>query len=280
MTVLFRDAAQWHRYEALSRRPIALTTFAHGPTMTALGIGASIDYMFNQIGWEGFANKKHKTYHRLTLEFLSSLSYNPTCGKGYTRGRITFRLFGYPCHFNIREMAELLGFPDGPAVFSMVQEDLLMEDELSHFWSSISGHPYHDLRPMLSTDIHNPTIRYFHMILAYTLFGKAESDNNVSRDELFIMFCVFQSRPVNGATFMFDILCRISRADYGPILIGGLVTKIADAMGFRTRLSQINPLGEFCPMNITFCFNRGMIRDLGPHHFQLLINNEVVPHFT
>ena len=101
MNVYFRDGAQWHRYEALSQRPMALTAFAHGPTMTALGIGASIDYMFNQIGWEGFANQQHRTYRRLTLEFLSTLAYTPNCGKGFNRGRIAFRIFGYSHECNI-----------------------------------------------------------------------------------------------------------------------------------------------------------------------------------
>ena len=200
MNVYFKGGAQWHRYEALSQRPMALTAFTHGPTMTALGIGARVDYMFNQIGWEGFANQKHKTYRRLTLEFLSTIAYTPNCGKGFNRGRIAFRIFGYSYDCNIREMANLLDLPDGPHVFHEVPEDLYMEGELNDFWSSITGRPYHDLYPMLSTDIHNPAIRYFHMILAHTLFGKPERVNYVSREELFIMFYVFQSRQVNAVT--------------------------------------------------------------------------------
>lgn len=74
---------------------------------------------------------------------------------------------------------------------------------------------------MNSTQIQNSAIRFFHMILAYTLFGKSESSTIVSRDELFIMFCVFQSRPFNVAAFMLANLDRISRATHCPILIGG-----------------------------------------------------------
>lgn len=33
-------------------------------------------------------------------------------------------------------------------------------------------------------------------------------------------------------------------------------------------------------MKLTFCFNQGLIRNLGPYKFDLLIDNEVVHHFT
>ena len=52
---------------------------------------------------------------------------------------------------------------------------------------------------MFSESIHNLVIRYFHTILAHTLFGKEEKITSVSRDELFIV------------TFILENLDRISR---------------------------------------------------------------------
>ena len=60
-----------------------------------------------------------------------------------------------------------------------------------------------------------------------------------------------------------------------PIIVGGLVT-----IGLRYPLARINPLGGIRPMNLHFCFNRDIIRNLGPDEFEFLINNEVVQLFT
>lgn len=177
-------------------------------------------------------------------------------------------------------MVDLLGFPNGPGVFTMSQEDTFMARELDYFWSRISGEILTEPNSRNSTQIHNPAIRYFHMILAYTLFWKLDSSTIVSRIELFIMFFVCQSRIVNVVTFMIANLSRISRATHGPILIGGQVTMIVVALALRTTLSRLTSIGGIQPMNITFYFNNRLIRNLEPSEFQLLINNEVVQQFT
>lgn len=82
-------------------------------------------------------------------------------------------------------------------------------------------------------NIHIPVIRYFHKILDHTLFGKEQNITSVSKDELFIMYCASQSRAVNAATFMIANFDRMAQATHGPILIGGLMTMIANAIGLR-----------------------------------------------
>ena len=79
---------------------------------------------------------------------------------------------------------------------------------------------------------------------------------------------------------MIENFHRIARTVHEPILIGGLVTMIANAIGLRQPLLHIVPLGRFQPMNIHFCFNRGIIWNLGPGTFELLINNQLMPLFT
>lgn len=58
----------------------------------------------------------HVTYRNLTLEFLSSLSYEPYIGISFQRTYINFILFGIVYTFNHKEFAELLGFQYGPDV--------------------------------------------------------------------------------------------------------------------------------------------------------------------
>lgn len=140
-------------------------------------------------------------------------------------------------------MEDLLGFSNGPDVFTIAQEDVFISRELYYLWIRISEETLTEPSTIHSIQIHNPAIFYFHMILAYTLFGKPESSTIVSRDELFIMLCVFQSRLVNVVTFMLGNLDRIANATHGPILIGGHVIMISIALTLRTALSRLTPLG-------------------------------------
>jgi hypothetical protein len=128
--------------------------------------------------------------------------------------------------------------------------------------------------------IHNPAIRYFHKILAHTLFGKEVNNTVVSRDELFILLCVDQGPHVNVVTFMMERFVHLAKNNRTPIIIGGLVTMIADAIGLRRPLYEHTPFGHIRPMDIEFCFDRRIIGNLGPDTFDYLINNEVVQLFT
>ena len=64
-----------------------------------------------------------------------------------------------------------------------------LDFELNHFWRDIAGQYPEDPDRLDVTDIHNLAIRYFHHILAFTLFGKPINRHSVSRDELFIIYC-------------------------------------------------------------------------------------------
>ena len=111
MVVTFGCAAQERRYETLSQREMGLTAYADDSTMTVLGIRESVYFMLNQIGWDGLLTNRSPTYRNLTLEFLSSLHYDPDSGLGFSRGSVSFRLFGFTYRFTTREFADVLGFP-------------------------------------------------------------------------------------------------------------------------------------------------------------------------
>lgn len=177
-------------------------------------------------------------------------------------------------------MANLLGFPNGPYAFTITLDDAFTNLDLDYFRGTITGNYHPEPHTMFSENIHNHAILYLHKILAHTLFGKEENITFVSRDELFIMYCASQGRPVNAATFMLVNLDKIVRGTQGIILIGGLVTMIADVIGLRYPLNRIHGFGGIRPMHLNFCFNRGIIANLGPVEFELLIDNQVVLNFT
>ena len=176
--------------------------------------------------------------------------------------------------YNLREFSQLLGFPFGPDVISMTQENLLPESDLDYFWGSIAGNNHPEPSDLYSECIHNPAIRYFHKIIAHTIFGKQQNVTSVSRDELFIMYCASQSRPMNGAAYMLANMERIIQTPNAPILLGGLVTMLSNAIGLRRPMLGSAPLYGIKPMDIAFCFNTSMIGNLGPDQFDLLVNHQ------
>ncbi|KAI5408480.1 hypothetical protein KIW84_054357 [Lathyrus oleraceus] len=151
------------------------------------------------------------------------------------------------------------------------KEDRLIDLELDYFWGNITGNNHPELDLMHSENIHNPAIRYFHKILTHTLFGKEQNITFVSKDKLLIMYCASHARPVNAVIFIIANLDRITQDNHEPILVGGLVTMIANAIGLKHPLIRLTR-----PMNIRFCFNIGIIRNLGSDVFEFLINRQVV----
>lgn len=260
---------------------MALFIYTDGLTLTTLGLRDSVIYLLNQVGWETFAVRERYSQNlRLTLEFLSFLYYDPSRGRGFGRGMATFRLFGTKYRFTHREMAELLGFPSGPDAYAITPDDAFIDLDLDYSWGNIIGNYHPEPHTMFSENIHNLDIRYFHKIMAHTLFGKKENITIVSKDKNCIMYCASQGRPVNAATFMLAHLAKIARETHCPIIIGGLITMIVDAIGLRYTLNHLHTFGGILPMHLNFCFNRGIIANLGPTEFELLIDNEVVRNFT
>jgi len=281
MGIKFRGMAQKRKFEELAAREMLPSLYADDWAMTALGLRQSVLFLLNQIGWETSPILRHfTTYRRLTLEFLSSLIYLPSHGKGISRGFIQFRMFNMEYQFNIRDFTNLLGFPTSFDTFTVSQEELFEHRELEHFWGKLTGNDEPEEHEFLSGNIHNPAFRYFHKILTHTLFGKKPNSTSVSRDELFIIFCASQNRPVNGATFMLANFDRLIQDERAPIQIGGLITMIGNAIGLRQPMLDLSPFCGITTMSIPFLFNTMFIANIGSDEFELIIDNQVLCLFT
>ncbi|WJX68337.1 hypothetical protein P8452_52715 [Trifolium repens] len=242
MTVSFRNNSQRTRYETLSLREMTFHFYPDHYAMGALGIAESVRYLTNQLGWDRFALSPPLVYRNLTLEFLSSFKYNPTHGTSIHKGFVTFRLFGNTYRLTTGAIADFLGVPHGPDAFTEVQDDSYMESELEYYWGSISGNPNAAPEARFSTKIHNPAIRYFYMIIAHTFFGKPPNNTTVTKEEIFLMFCVSQSRPVIAAAFLLSNFTKIIEDPTRCISIGGFVTFLAKALDLHTPRLRLSSL--------------------------------------
>ena len=78
---------------------------------------------------------------------------------------------------------------------------------------------------------------------------------------------------MNVDAFMLANLDKISQETHDTIIVSGLLTMIADALGLRYQLNRLDAFGGIRPMHLGFCLNWGIIANLGPTEFKLLIDN-------
>ncbi|KAI5441730.1 hypothetical protein KIW84_010975 [Lathyrus oleraceus] len=223
MLVIFRDSVQEQRYAMLSQRPMLPTRYPNSSCMEALGIAPSVRHLCNQLQWDEYTDAMHMTYRNLTLEFLSSLNYEPYVGHASDDGYINFR-------------------------------------DVEKFWSDITCGGSPDPSTQIYNKIHNPAFRYFQMIIAHTFLGKSDPDIHVSVKEIFFMYCTTQSRPVDCRAFLIESLYLNARSAMSPIHVGSMVTHIASSLGLDRRLFHLTSYCSYTLMDIDFCLDRGLMR--------------------
>ena len=282
MVVIFRDEAQKARFATLSARPMVPTRYPDQSCMEALGIEPSIRYLCNQLGWDYYADDVHKTYRNLTLEFLSSMDYNPRVGEGDERGCLSFRLFGTEYTLTIKEFGDLLGFQTGPTAITEFPLSYYMDRDIDKFWQDITDRASLDPSTQLSRKIHNPAFRYFEMILCHTFFGRSYCDHLVTAEEILFLYCASQSRPIASGGFLIESLEQTARSAVGLIHSGGNVTQIASALGLDSMIAQLTPYCGYTFLDLDFCMDRGFMRraSFHPYRYRLLINDQTVYTFT
>ena len=113
MHVNFINEIQKQRYEALSLHLMAPTRYLDEGCLEVLGLEPSVRFLCHQLNWEEYTDSKNETYLNLTLEFLSSLDYDPYVDPA---SHISFRLFRKKYAFNHKEFSDLLGFLTYPDV--------------------------------------------------------------------------------------------------------------------------------------------------------------------
>lgn len=154
-----------------------------------------------------------------------------------------------------------------------------MQYELDNFWGNITIEAPSDYERMNATIIHNPAIRYFQMVLAQTFFEKNENTDTINKEEPFIMFTVFQSRPIHSATFLLSSLNTIANSTREYIHVGEIVTSIALAIGLCDQVIHLTPLRELTLIDVNQWLNKKLVRVKRPNEFELLIHNEVIHYF-
>ncbi|KAI5396302.1 hypothetical protein KIW84_062494 [Lathyrus oleraceus] len=154
--------------------------------------------------------------------------------------------------------------------------------DVEKFWSDIMCGGSPDPSTQISSKIHNPSFKYFQMIIAHTFLGKSDPDTHVSAEEIFFMYCTTQSRPVDYGAFLIESLYLNARSVASPIHVGSTVTHIDSTLELNRRLSHLTSYCSYTLMDIDFCLDRGLMRrsSFQPDQYRLLIEGETIHYFT
>lgn len=102
----------------------------------------------------------------------------------------------------------------------------------------------------------------------------------VSKEEVFLMFIIFQSRSVHSVAFLKAGLAKVATQVVENIYVGGTVTHIVIALGLRNRVAHLEPLCGYNLIDIEHCLNRGLVKQERSDTFKILVLYEPVHQFT
>lgn len=150
-------------------------------------------------------------------------------------------MFNVSYEFIQDQITDLLHFPHGEgwACEGPLESDWALD--VFRFWQRLSDETTTDWEGLKSTYIHNPSIRYLHRILAYTIFGR-ENNGKVNSKELYFLHCALAVAQVNPTPLMLSHMKSVAHRTTCVICIGGLITFLALAMNLHAELATLVPL--------------------------------------
>nr|AAQ56396.1 hypothetical protein OSJNBa0003M24.20 [Oryza sativa Japonica Group] len=168
------------------------------------------------VGWQRFAVEDEPGCHLLTLQFLYTL-------KEMEDG-ISFRFFRKEHKLTRKGSSTLLGFHD---TCKINLRKGISGFEKNRFWEDISGAPI--CKKPRTNDIHKPTPRLMHKLIAMTLFPRGDL-RPIREDELIITFAMI--RKIKVAPVKCTIRQWLESMKFtAPVECSSLITRIENGLG-------------------------------------------------
>ena len=252
--IIFEDGEHIARYKAHLKRKLLSTRYICLVDMSALGILDDVSMLLNNLRILEFMHHDAPTYERITLEFLSTLSFklekewNGSAMDYF--GTLNFRMYNEDHSMSVIQLGQCLRLPlvgpgATPSEFNPVA-----------FWTAITGLPQYNPTSAKASWIQNPCFRYVQKALAYTLFGRGDSTGVAAKRELYLMQAMVHEEPINVAAFAAAHLGTMGRASSGDISVGGMITQIAESLGYRSILDGKTPVPALRKVDLSALFQQ------------------------
>jgi hypothetical protein len=209
---------EMEKYESLHRRKFAHTRIYDVNLLERVGLDEELPTIFQTIGWEKLYDEPRQGSRLLTLEFLTTFEIVENGRKLFVK----FRLFEKSFGCDLSHFSELLDFSKSCLSESTAKKNF----NKVQFSDTISRK---SIRLRFS-DIHNPSLRFLHRWMSFTLFPMVELYSLTSAELkcLFAMVNRTKYTPVADIVNYFTNVSKIS----GPIECTSLVTRISMNLGY------------------------------------------------
>jgi len=214
---------------------ITPTRFQNTETMTGLGIEADLRRMFRLRNMEEFFDKRPPTYQALTAEFLSTLQVKKN-RNGYPIS-IPFQLDN---QWRSKVLVDTLnGYMGCPSFHFHNHFYAGGSFNQQNWWNKLvnNGTELPDYIPSASkgTAIRNPVMRYLEKIVSNIVLGRYEG-GSVGEKQSYLMYCLYNELNVNMAAYFVQHAERVAKRQASQgVMIGGIVTMIAEGLGINLR---------------------------------------------
>jgi hypothetical protein len=208
---------EMEKYESLHRREFSHTRIYDVNLLEKVGLDEELPIILQSVGWGKLYGKPHLGSRLLTLEFVMTFEIVENGRKCFMK----FCSFGKSFGCQLSHFSELLDFSK-----SCLPESSAMRNfNKVEFSDAIYGK---SIRLRFS-DIHNPSLRFLHRWMLFTLFPKVELRSVATPEHkcLFAMVNRIMYTPVADIVDYFKNVHKMS----GPIECTSMVTRIAMNLG-------------------------------------------------
>jgi hypothetical protein len=237
--ISIRTTEEMDKYESLHCREFAHTHVYDVNLLERVGLDKELPTILRTISWGKLYNEPSLGSHPLNLEFLIAFETIERNRKSFVKFRLIRKSFG--CDFSC--FSELLDFSK-----SCLPELSAMRNFNKVEFSDAISRKSTRLR---FSDIHNPTLRFLHKWISFTLFPMVELCS-VATPELICLFPMVNGIKYTPVVDIVDYFKNVHQMS-GPIECTSMVTRIAMNLG--------------CPEMANLAYIEGDVPILGLDHF-------------
>jgi hypothetical protein len=168
-----------------------------------VGLDEELPTILRTISWRKLCDEPRLGSHLLTLEFLMTFEIVENNRKSFVK----FCLFGKSFGCDFSHFSELLDFSKS----SLPESSAIRNFNEFEFSDAISG----KFTALRFSDIHNPSLRYLHWWMSFTLFSMVEL-HSIATPELKCLFAMVNRIKYTSITDIVDYFKNVHKMS-GPI---------------------------------------------------------------
>jgi hypothetical protein len=260
--ISIHTTVEMEKYESLCHREFAHTHVYDVNLIERVGLDEELPKILWTIDWGKLYNEPRLCSRLLTLEFLMTFKTVEKNRKSFMKFRLFRKSFG--CDFS--RFSELLDFSK-----SCLPESIAMRNfNKVEFSDAISGKSTR----LRFSDIHNPSLRFLHRWMSFTLFPMAEL-RSVTTLELKCLFAMVNRIKYTHVADIVDYFKNVPKMS-GPIECTSMVTWIVMNLGYPEMANLAYIKGDVSVLGLDHFVHAHILREEPDYCLSIMYGRKVI----